>query len=653
MSLHSGPAIVTDRGILTTLTGGAVELTGGLLAAWQERNRAATIPHTIRQLREAGALTDIRTIADSTGEPRIGRYPFHDTDVYKTLEGIAYEIARGLADEMVLAFWEEAIDLLQRAQAPDGYLNSFVQNDLVDRTPWDDLTWGHELYNLGHLVQAAIAASRQVNDDRLLGVALRFADLAVERFGTGSDVCGHPEIEMALVELGRHTGDRRYTQLAADLVERRGRGALPLSIFPAPYFQDHQPFRSLDSVTGHAVRMAYLAAGATDVAIETGDADLLAASVRLFDDMVDSSMYLTGGVGSRHSDEAIGDRFELPSERAYAETCAAIGVMQWAWRLMIATGESRFGDTYETVLHNVYAAGISLDGRSFFYDNPLQRRLDSGRFDTNASDPHHPRRAWFTCPCCPPNVVRWMSELQDHIALVDDAGLHLVVFADAVIDSPRIGVTVRTHYPDDGLVRITVDHADPWALLAIRIPEWASSTAFSINTDPITASTADDQPTDGWLRLTRDWAEGDEIVVDLAMPVRFHGAHPSVDAIRGAIAVARGPVVYCAEQQDQTTDLDRVVLEPLEVSEAAISSAATSAAAVSAGDVSSLATPTPVVLIQLEASIAPVPDRTLYPELPLSPAAPHHVGTAALVLIPYRLWGNRGSDAMRVWFRGR
>jgi len=648
MSLRSGTAVTSDRGILTTLPSGAVELTGGLLAEWQRRNRTATIPHTIRQLREAGALGDIRTIADSTGAPRIGRYPFHDTDVYKTLEGIAYEIGRGLADATVREFWDEAIDLLERAQAPDGYLNSFVQNPLVDRAPWEDLTWGHELYNLGHLIQASIAASRQAHDDRLLVVARRFADLAVTRFGSGGDVCGHPEIEMALVELGRHTTDGRYTQLATDFIDRRGRGALPLSIFPAPYFQDHEPFRALDSVTGHAVRMAYLAAGATDVAIETRDTDLLATSVRLFDDMVDSTMYITGGVGSRHTDEGIGDRFELPSERAYAETCAAIGVMQWAWRLLIATGESRFGDTYETVLHNVYAAGISLDGQSFFYDNPLQRRPDHGNFDTLASDPAYPRRAWFTCPCCPPNVVRWMSELQDHIALVDDVGLHLVVFADAIVDSPHMGVSVRTNYPDDGRIHITVDHADPGTLLAIRMPAWASSTDITINGEPVTDGPVTDGPittetTDGWLRLTREWAGGDEIIVDLGMPVRLHGAHPSVDALRGAVAVVRGPVVYCAEQQDQDADLDRIVVRPDEVR----------AAGAEITSVTWDAEPaTAVVRIRVDAAVAPVPDRPLYPQLPIPPIVPVDMGTTALSLIPYRVWGNRGSHAMRVWFRG-
>lgn len=407
-------------------------MTGGLLSSWQQRNRDATIPHVIAELRKAGNLENLRRLADPSIGPYRGRYPFLDTDLYKTLEGLAYEAGRAPGAR---EFFDEVAGLLEQAQAEDGYLNSYFQDPDQPKQPWSDLGWGHELYNLGHLIQAAVAAKRRLDDDRLLTVARKFADLVVRRYGEHGEevVDGHPEVEMALVELYRETGDEDYLTQARLFVDRRGQGKLKHTIFPGEYFQDHMPFRELPSVTGHAVRMAYLAAGATDVYLETGDATLLAALERLWDDMVATKLYLTGGLGSRHSDEAIGDRYELPSERAYAETCAAIATMQWAWRMFVATGKASYLDVYETVLYNAYAVGLSADGTAFFYDNPLQRRPDHEQRSGAEDGGELLRRAWFGCPCCPPNIVRWMSELQDHVAIARDNILYIGVYADARI----------------------------------------------------------------------------------------------------------------------------------------------------------------------------------------------------------------------------
>jgi DUF1680 family protein len=282
---------------------GRVRLGEGELGAWQRRNRRATAPHAIEQLRLAGNLDNLARVADpadATGAFR-GRYPFLDTDVFKTLEGLAYLLAEdGDEDEVtrtVRDFYEEAVAVIQAAQREDGYLNSYFQAPEIDKEPWEDLAWGHELYNLGHLIQAAVAAQRRLGDGRLLDVARAFADLAVRRFGPDGDpqVCGHPEVEMALVELFRETGERSYLELASAFVDRRGHGTVELRVFPAEYFQDSAPLRELDSVTGHAVRMAYLAAGAADVALEQGDDGLLAALQRLWDDMVETKLYFTGG----------------------------------------------------------------------------------------------------------------------------------------------------------------------------------------------------------------------------------------------------------------------------------------------------------------------------------------------------------------------
>lgn len=355
-----------------------VRITGGLLRHWQDRNRRSTVPHAIGQLRAAGNVDNLSRLLVNDPPAYRGRYPFLDTDLYKTLEGLAYELGAGEADDGVREFFDEVVGLLERVQAEDGYLNSFFQDPEAAKKPWEDLAWGHELYNLGHLIQAAVAAGRRMGDRRLLEVAVKFADLTVRRFGEGREeaTCGHPEVEMALVELYRETGNRDYLTQAGLFLDRRGHGHLKHSVFPPEYFQDHLPFRQLPSVTGHAVRMAYLAAGAADLYRETGDRTLFDTLDRLWDDMVATKLYFTGGLGSRHSDEAIGDRYELPSERAYSETCAAIATMQWAWRMFVATGGAKYLDVFERVLFNAYAVGLSADGTAFFYDNPLQRRPD-------------------------------------------------------------------------------------------------------------------------------------------------------------------------------------------------------------------------------------------------------------------------------------
>ncbi len=647
------PAVLPRAGSRRPLGTTQVSLTAGLLSQWQVRNRERTIPHVIDQIRAAGNLDNLRSVArPAAGEAADqvparefrGRYPFLDTDIYKLLEGLAYELGRSAAgelgrsaagelgrsaagpDQQVLAFWEEAVDLIERAQRPDGYLNSYVQSTATEAEPWADLAWGHELYTLGHLIQAAVAAHRRLGDDRLLTVARRFADLAVRTFGPDGEpaVDGHPEVEMALVELYRETGHRPYLDLARLLVDRRGHGTIDTRVFPSDYFQDHVPLREMASVTGHAVRMAYLAAGATDVAMETGDAELLGALERLWDDMVATKLYLTGGLGSRHDGEAIGDRFELPSDRAYAETCAAIATMQWAWRMFLATGGAGYLDVYERVLLNAYAVGLSDDGCAFFYDNPLQRRPDH-------TDPL--RRAWFSCPCCPPNVVRWTAELQDHLAVLDGGRLRIGLYATGTIAVDGLSLDVVTDYPWDPAITITVRETSAEAPdLSLRIPGWCRGA--NVRRDEVVVA---EDLAPGWC-LIADPVPGETIRLTLPMPVRRHVADPRVDALRGQTAFTRGPVVYCAEQIDQTGAVDDLVVPTTAAAEAE----------------SYLGRPTPNTdpatrLIRIPAEVAPTPVGELYPVLPDDPALP--TTRATLTLVPYYLWGNRGAMAMRVWLR--
>ncbi|MER7245294.1 beta-L-arabinofuranosidase domain-containing protein [Kribbella sp. NPDC000426] len=609
-----------------------VELTGGLLGSWQRRNREATIPHVIGELRKAGNLENLRRLADPSVGPYRGRYPFLDTDLYKTLEGLAYEVGRDDAPAGAREFFDEVVVLLEEAQAEDGYLNSYFQDPDQPKQPWSDLGWGHELYNLGHLIQAAVAANRRLDDDRLLTIARKFADLVVDRYGEHGEeaIDGHPEVEMALVELYRETGNADYLTQARLFVDRRGQGKLKHTIFPGEYFQDHVPFRELPSVIGHAVRMAYLAAGATDVYLETGDQTLLAALERLWDDMVATKLYLTGGLGSRHSDEAIGDRYELPSERAYAETCAAIATMQWAWRMFVATGKASYLDVYETVLYNAYAVGLSADGTAFFYDNPLQRRPDHEQRSGAEDGGELLRRAWFGCPCCPPNIVRWMSELQDHVAVARDNILYVGTYADARITAGDLAFSVSTNYPWDGEITLTVDNAPAEErTIALRIPAWATEAALA---RPGAEDEAPADADDGWVTVRQAFAPGDVVRLTLPMAPRAHGSHPYLDATRSAIAVARGPLVYCIEQQDVDAPVDDLLLTPRAVRTAIARKHEDH------------------LVLELTAGVAPEPPAELYPVITeeTEPSAVHEVPAT---FVPYFRWGNRQALAMRVWLR--
>ncbi|HET9291713.1 MAG TPA: beta-L-arabinofuranosidase domain-containing protein, partial [Actinomycetes bacterium] len=383
-------------------------IVGGFLAERQRTNRQHTIPHGFDQLQRVGTLDNLRLAAGANGRYRAHAdsagttFPFLDSDVYKWLEAVGWELGRA-ADPALAASADEAIKLVTAAQRPDGYLNSYVQV-IGGGTPHTDLAWGHEFYCVGHLIQAAVAWHRSLGDDRLLAVAVRAADRIDKEFGpTGRDgVDGHPGIEMALVELTRVTGDGRYLSLAARILELRGRGLLGDGRFGAAYWQDHEPVRDAATVAGHAVRQLYLDCGAVDVAVELGDQELLDAVRRRWHDLLRTRTYLTGGMGSRHRDESFGDPYELPPDRAYAETCAAIASVMLGWRLLLATGEAGVADAIERAVYNGVLPGVSLTGTRFFYVNPLQRRTDRA-----AEPPGHGERApWYPCACCPPNLMR-------------------------------------------------------------------------------------------------------------------------------------------------------------------------------------------------------------------------------------------------------
>lgn len=608
----------------------------GFLGGWQRLNREQVVPHLWENLESSGVLDNLRAAAGRTTVPYRG-FNFADSDLHKTLEAVAWEAGRVPDDQP----WEDdvraAVELLTAAQRPDGYLDSHVQVTRPDDA-FVDLRWGHELYVLGHLLQAAVARARTGGAQDLLEVARRFATLVDEQLDAQA-CCGHPEVETALVELYRLTGERRWLDLAQRQVDARGHGALGTGPFPSSYHQDHVPVREAPEVAGHAVRQVYLAAGVADLVAETGDPQLLAALLRLWDSAEDTRTYVTGGIGSRHRDEAFGDAYELSPERAYAETCAAIGVVHWAWRMLLLTGEGRFADAMERALYNAVPAGLGRDGRSFFYSNPLQLR--TGHDGSSEYSPGR-RLPWFACACCPPNLARLAASLHAYVATRSDEGVQLHLYAAGEItlgsarDDERVRLVVRTAYPWDG--RVEVEAAEPLVVpLALRVPGWADEAAVRLTVD---GRPADLVVRDGYVRVP---ASADRpvrhVVLDLPMPVVPLAAHPRVDAVRGCVALRRGPVVLCLEQADLP---DGVVLEDVRL-------VAGSPLTAVAGDAEGV----PVV-VRAQGVHEPADGRPAWRPAPWADGPGVGPGSRPgdpleLTFVPYHAWGERRPGAMRVW----
>src|ERR1700742_2396611 len=470
------------RTVLRPLPLGDAPITGGLWAERQRVNRETTIPLGAEQLEAAGSFENFRAAATRQRGDYHGPV-FQDGEVYKWLEALAWEQAR--AEDPQLAAWQrEVTGLIRDAQEPDGYLNTFEQvtGGAADR--FHHLAFNHEIYNVGTLTQAAIAQVRSGHDDGLITTARQAVAQLGQTFGPGrrDGVCGHPQIEMALTELYRLTGDPDDLALARYFTEARGHGilaSLGLDRFAgSAFYSDRVPVRETTTPEGHAVRAVYFASGATDVAIETGDAELLAALRGQWTAMTGTKMYLTGGLGARWERESFGNPYELPSDRAYAETCAAIASLLWAWRLLLATGDAAYADLIERTLYNAVLPGISLSGDRFSYVNALQLRSDAAV----AEEPKvvaNGRQPWFPTSCCPTNTMRILSSLAHYFTTSSDDGLQVHQFApmrvQTVVNGESAELDVATRYPWDGTVRIEVLVApdSPWTL-SLRIPSWAA-----------------------------------------------------------------------------------------------------------------------------------------------------------------------------------
>src|SRR5215213_4797638 len=478
------------------------------------------------------------------------------------------EEAAGRLDDYVA----RTCTMLSKAQVDDGYLNSYYQV-LSPGRRFADLQWGHELYCAGHLIQGAIALQRGRGDSRLLHVARHFADLIVRSFGTGEGqihgIDGHPEIESALVELYRETGELSYLDTAKYFIDQRGHGLLGPGQFGSQYWQDHIPVREATAVAGHAVRQLYLLAGVADLYAELGDQSLLQAAERLWLEMVCTRTYLTGGVGTHHRDEAFGDPYELTNERSYCETCAAIASVMFSWRMLLVTGEARYADLIERTLYNGFLSGLSLDGQRYIYANPLQVR--EGHL-SGGTDQDYARKPWFKCACCPPNVMRTLASLEHYVLIssADEVRLHQYISGrySGSVGEGETTLEVETDYPWNGRVRVVVVSVPKgrWSLV-LRVPHWADYPSVRVNGEQLPGAVVD-----GWLPIERDWKPNDEVVLDLPLEPRFTRADPRVDADRGLVALERGPLVYCIEAVDHPGQrLDDLVIDPHSAPELAAS----------------------------------------------------------------------------------
>ena len=633
----SGP-VVPGRSRLRPLGLGEVAITGGFWGHRQQINAEASLAHIEGWLEHEGWLANFDLVRDGgPATARRGR-EFSDSEVYKLLEAMAWELAR--ADDPALeARFGALVERVAAAQQADGYLNTaFGRPGQEPR--YSDLEWGHELYCYGHLIQAGVARARTHGPDLLVDVARRAADHVCDTFGPDgiASVCGHAEIEPALVELFRLTGERGYLEQARLFVERRGHQVLADIEFGRSYFQDDVPIREATVLRGHAVRATYLAAGAVDLASETADDGLLTALTTQWRATVARRTYLTGGIGSRHQDEAFGEDFFLPPDRAYSETCAGVGSIMFAWRLLMANGGSEYGDLIERTLYNVVATSPSADGRAFYYTNTLhQRELgttpDSDRSTGRASSSL--RAPWFHVSCCPGNVARTLASLAAYVATTDDDGLQVHQYAPSQIrtrlaDGRAVELDVETNYPRSGTVvlRSVAAEQATWTL-TLRVPGWAEGASV--------ISDGERRPvTPGTVQVTRTFRPGDEVVLELPVAPRFTWPDPRIDAVRGCVAVERGPEVLCVESVDvpEVDHVDRLRLDtsvaPWEVDGRVVVRARPRAFADDAWPYSATDPAT-------SPATSPEPDGAARcPDLDVT-------------LVPYHDWANRGPSTMRVW----
>ncbi|HXX17089.1 MAG TPA: beta-L-arabinofuranosidase domain-containing protein [Candidatus Eremiobacteraceae bacterium] len=523
----------------------AVTITDGFWGARRAVNINNSIPSMEKLLEANGRMNNFLRLAGKSDAKQTGPV-YSDSDVYKWTEAAGFALQSGDRPEL-RQIADKVIQEMVAVQEPSGYLNTYyVQDRAGDRMTPEVQRWGHELYNLGHMIQGAIAFYRATGDRTLLDAGMRFVDsYLLPNFGPEANkqpiFSGHPEIELALIELYRTTGDTKYRTFAGYILHGDDRIKFPQHAYV--YHFCGIPFTSRTRLEGHAVRAMYACCGATDYYLETGDQSYWKTLNALWNDLITSQMYVTGGVGARSDGEAFGDSYELPNFTAYGESCAAIGNMMWNWRMLTATGDAKYADVIERALYNGINSGMSLDGTLYCYRNPLA-------FDPSAGD--RIRNSWYDTTCCPPNLERTFASLPGYFCSTSKDGLYLHLYDNSLLDwhlqdGTSLKIAQKTHYPWDGTVEIAVTPAKPADFtLYLRIPGWSDRTQVQVNGTVVSGATAGQ-----YLPLRRRWAAGDSIHMQFNMAPQVLEANTRVVDDYGRVAVQRGPLVYCLEQLDQ------------------------------------------------------------------------------------------------------
>lgn len=601
---------------------------------WGQRlkaSREVTIPLAFSKCEETGRYENFVKAAHPSDEYKVGGFSFDDTDVYKTIEGASY-LLQTYPDKKLEKYIDSVLVIVAGAQEPDGYLytartmNPKHPHEWAGPERWSKVEeLSHEFYNLGHMVEGAVAHYQATGKRNFLDIAIRYADCVCKAIGNGPDqkklVPGHQIAEMALVRLYLVTGDRKYLDQAKFFLDARG-----YTSRKDAYSQAHKPVLEQDEAVGHAVRATYMYAGMADVAAITGDSSYIKAVDRIWENIVSKKIYITGGIGARHAGEAFGDNYELPNLSAYNETCAAIGNVYVNYRLFLLHGDAKYFDVLERTLYNGLISGVSLDGGSFFYPNPL------------SSNGGYSRKPWFGCACCPSNISRFIPSLPGYVYAVKDNQVYVNLYmsnrGELKVDRKKVVLEQETSYPWDGDIRIRVAQGSQKFVLNLRIPGWVRgevlpsdlyryadnkqlSYAVTVNGEPVAGELQK-----GYLQIDRKWKKGDVVEVHFDMQPRVVKAHEQVAADRGRVAIERGPIVYCAEWPDNDFNVHNILLNQR---------------------------PTFQVVNKPDLLYGICELTTEAQSLSYNAAGKLAVKDVTLTLIPYYAWAHRGEGDMEVW----